>query len=142
MWEMIRKQQQSMVKTLTWGKQISHIRSRNLSACLRTKICKKKTMKDSVGGSLEMQKGRSCGGGGVKSLFLTVCLPRGPFTYTGPTEDPGSGASVQEWETEAEAVECWNQALNSTSEGEGQEHRPWSPFLSGLDSWLHCVLTV
>ena len=62
MWELIRKQQQRVVKTLTRGKQISHIGSRDLSACLRMKICKKKTMKDSVGGSPETQKGRSCGG--------------------------------------------------------------------------------
>lgn len=74
---------------------------------------------------------------------LPDCVSAGrALLIHGPTEDPGSGASVQEWETEAEAVECWSQALNSTSGGEGQEHRPWSPFLSGLDSWLHCILTV
>ena len=74
---------------------------------------------------------------------LPDCVSAGrALLIHGPTEDPGSRASFQEWETEAEAVECWSQALNSTSGGEGQEHRPWSPFLSGLDSWLHCVLTV
>ena len=91
MWELIRKQQQRVVKTLTRGKQISHIGSRNLSACLRMKICKKKTMKDSVGGSPEMQKGRSCGGGGVKSPFLTVCLLGGPFSYMVPLRTQGAG---------------------------------------------------
>lgn len=32
--------------------------------------------------------------------------------------------------------------LELPQQGEGQEHRPWSPFLPGLDSWLPCVLTV
>lgn len=52
------------------------------------------------------------------------------------------GASIQGWDTEAEAVDWWSQALNSTSGCEGQEHRPWSLLLPGLDSWLHCLLAV
>lgn len=52
------------------------------------------------------------------------------------------GASIQEWDMEAEAVDWWSQALNSTNGCEGQEHRPWSLFLPGLDSWLHCLLAV
>lgn len=142
MWEMIRKQQQTVVKTLTRGKQISHIRPRNLSARLRRKICKMKTVRHGVGGSLEAQKGGPVGEEACRAPSLTMCLLSRPFSYSGPTEDPGGGASIQEWETEAEAMERWSQALNSTSRGEGQEHGPWSPFLPGLDSWLHCVLTV